>query len=269
MNKVIQEEFLAPRLKKIVLSARDIAQKAQPGQFVTVIVDENGERIPLTIVDSDAKKDTITLIIQGVGKSTCKLLKLKAKDEILHVLGPLGKPTEISKIGTVVTVGGGVGIAEVYPVTRAFKEVGNKVIAIIGARNEELLILKDKLAEVTDELLMATDDGSYGHKGFVSDLLLHLLAKEKIDLVYAVGPIPMMRVVSDLTRSLKIKTLVSLNPIMVDATGMCASCRVHVGQEIKFGCVDGPEFDAHLVDFAELQRRLNLFSEQEKTARKC
>ncbi len=269
MNKIIFKQNLALNIKKIVIEAPTVTKKILPGQFIVIIIDEKGERIPLTVVESDKEKGTLTLIFQEVGKSTYRLGELKVGDAILNLLGPLGRPTEIKNLGRIITVGGGVGIAEVYPVTRAFKEVDNTVISIIGARNRSLLILEQEMREVTDELFVATDDGSYGRKGFVSDALEELLPDTKVNLVYAVGPVLMMRAVSDITRAYKIKTLVSLNPIMVDATGMCGSCRVSVDGKTKFGCVDGPEFDGHLVDFSELQKRLSLFSKQEKKAMEC
>ncbi|MBL7091968.1 MAG: sulfide/dihydroorotate dehydrogenase-like FAD/NAD-binding protein [Candidatus Omnitrophica bacterium] len=269
MNKIVFKQDLAPDIKKIVLEAPLVAKKVLPGEFVVLIVDEKGERVPLTVVDSDKEKGTIALIFQEVGKTTYKLGELKVGEVILNLLGPLGRATEIKKLGTVVTVGGGVGIAEVYPVTRAFKEAGNSIISIIGARTKGLLILEKELRRMCDELFVTTDDGTYGRRGFVSDVLKETIGSTKADLVYAVGPVPMMRVVSELTRPYGIKTLVSLNPVMVDATGMCGSCRVSVGGETKFGCVDGPEFDGHLVDFAQLEKRLNLFSEQEKRAMEC
>ncbi|MBN3038908.1 MAG: sulfide/dihydroorotate dehydrogenase-like FAD/NAD-binding protein [Candidatus Omnitrophica bacterium] len=270
MNQILKKEKLAENIKKITIEAPEIAAKAQAGQFVSLIVDKKGERIPLTIVESDRQKGTITLIFLEVGKTTFKLGKLEKGDNIVSLLGPLGKPTHIDRLGTVVTVGGGVGIAEVFPVTRAFKEAHNDVISIIGARSKNLLILEEPLRQVSDKLFVTTDDGSYGQKGFVSDVLKELLERQtKIDLVYAVGPVPMMRVVCEVTRPYKIKTLVSLNPIMVDATGMCGSCRVNVGGETKFGCVDGPEFDGHLVDFVELQKRLGQFCRQEESSREC
>jgi len=269
VNKILFKQELAPGIKKIVLEAPLVAKKVLPGEFVVLIVDEKGERVPLTVVDSDKEKGTITLIFQEVGKTTYKLGELKAGEVILNLLGPLGRATEIKKLGTVVTVGGGVGIAEVYPVTRAFKEAGNSIISIIGARTKDLLILEKELRKMCDELFITTDDGTYGRRGFVSDVLKETIGSTKVDLVYAVGPVPMMRKVSELSRPYGIKTLVSLNPVMVDATGMCGSCRVSVGGETKFGCVDGPEFDGHLVDFAQLEKRLNLFSEQEKRAMEC
>lgn len=266
MNKILFKQELAPNIKKIVLEAPLVAKKVLAGEFVVLIVDEKGERVPLTVCDSDKEKGTIALIFQEVGKTTYKLGELKVGEVILDLLGPLGRATEIKKLGTVVTVGGGVGIAEAYPVTRAFKEAGNSVISIVGARTKDLLILEKELREICDELFITTDNGTYGRRGFVSDVLKETIGSAKVDLVYAVGPVPMMRAVCELTRPYEIKTLVSLNPVMVDATGMCGSCRVSVGGETKFGCVDGPEFDGHLVDFTELEKRLNLFSEQEKRA---
>lgn len=266
MNEIIVKQELASGIKKIVIKAPIVSKKVLPGQFVAIVIDEKGERVPLTVVDSDKKKGTLTLIFQEVGKSTYRLGRLKTGDAILNLLGPLGRPTEIKNLGKVVTIGGGVGIAEVYPVTRAFKEAGNKIVSIIGARNKNLLILEKELRRASDELHITTDDGSYGRKGFVSDVLKEILSATPMDLVYAVGPVAMMGVVSKLTRPYEIKTLVSLNPIMVDATGMCGSCRVSVDKKTKFGCVDGPEFDGHLVDFGLLTKRLNLFSQQEKKA---
>lgn len=266
MNKIISKQELAPQIKKIIVEAPLVAKKVSPGEFIVAIVDEKGERVPLTVVDSNKEKGTITLIFQEVGKSTFKLGKLEKGEKISNLLGPLGKPTEIKKLGMVITVGGGVGIAEVYPVTRAFKDAGNKVISIIGARNKSLLILEDEMRKASDELFVTTDDGSYARQGFLSEVLKELISSKEIDLVYAVGPVVMMRVISELTQPLRIKTLVSLNPIMVDATGMCGSCRVCVDKETKFACVDGPEFDGHSVDFKELQNRLQLFTEQEKMA---
>lgn len=266
MNKIIFKQELAPDIKKIIVNAPFVAEKVLPGQFVVLVLDEKGERIPLTVVDRDKDKGTITLIFQEVGKTTHSLGELKAGDTILSLLGPLGRPTEIKKLGKIVTVGGGVGIAEVYPVTRAFKEAANSVISITGARNKSLLILEEEMGRVCDELFITTDDGSYGRKGFVSDTLKEVLTSGQVDLVYAVGPVPMMRKVCELTRPYGIKTMVSLNPVMVDATGMCGSCRISVNGETKFGCVDGPEFDGHLVDFDQLQKRLQLFAAQEKVA---
>jgi len=272
MFKIIKKEELAVLVKKIEVQAPDIVRNASCGQFVIVVADEKGERIPLTLADWDKDKGTITLIFQEVGFSTKKLGSLNMGDSIKHILGPLGHPTEVKKIGNVVCIGGGVGIAEVYPVARAFKKAGNKVIGVIGARTKDLLILEKEMKEICEELHITTDDGSYGRKGFVTNVLNELLAKgdkmqnTEYELVYAIGPVPMMKAVSEITRTPGIKTIVSLNPILVDATGMCGSCRCRVGGKTVFGCVDGPDFDGHEVDFDELQKRLNLFTEQEKQA---
>jgi ferredoxin--NADP+ reductase len=271
VHKIIAKEELAKEITQIVVEAPQIAQKAQAGQFAVVITDEKGERLPLTLADWDKSKGTISLIFQVVGYTTRKLSALNPGDYIQHILGPLGHPTEIKNVGTVICIGGGVGIAEVYPVSRAFKEAGNRVLGIIGSRSQDLLILEDKMRTVSDELFITTDDGSYGRKGFVTDILKELfLVIEKSthtkypDLVYAIGPVPMMKAVSEFTKSYQIKTLVSLNPIMVDATGMCGSCRCTVAGKTVFGCVDGPDFNGHQVDFEELQKRLNLFKNQEE-----
>ncbi len=269
MFEVIDKQELAKDINKITVEAPLIAKKAKAGQFVVVIVDEKGERIPLTLADWDKDKGTISLIFQEVGYTTKKLGTLDIADKI-HILGPLGHPTETKNIGTVVCIGGGVGIAEVYPVSRAFKEAGNRILGIIGARAKDLIILENQMRQVCDELFITTDDGSYGKKGFVIDVLKELFSviEKSIhtkypDLVYAIGPVAMMKAVSGVTKEYNIKTIVSLNPIMVDATGMCGSCRCSVNGKTVFGCVDGPDFDAHKVDFDELQARLNLFKGQE------
>ena len=269
MNRIVRKEILAPNIKMIEVEAAEIARKILPGEFVVIIVDEKGERIPLTVVDSDKKSGTITLIFHEVGKTTYRLGSLKAGESILHLLGPFGKAAEIKKLGTVIGVGGGVGIAELYPVVEVWHKAGNKIITIIGARNKNLLILEQQLRKVSNQLLITTDDGSYGRRGFVSDALEEVLSTAKAELIYAVGPVAMMRAVCEVSRPKQIKTLVSLNPVMVDATGMCGSCRVEVGGQTKFGCVDGPEFDGHLVDFKQLEIRLNQFIGQEKKAMEC
>jgi len=266
MNKIISKQGLAAQIKKMIIQAPEIANKVLPGQFVVIIAEEKGERIPLTVVESYKDKGLITIIFQEVGKTTAYLGGLKTGDQIYGLLGPLGKPAEIQKLGTVVMVGGGVGIAEVYPVARAFADAGNKVISIIGARTKELLILEKELSNVSDQLFITTDDGSSGRKGFVSDALAEIIIQRKVNLVYAVGPVPMMKAVSEITAPDKIATRVCLNPIMVDATGMCGACRVNIGKEVKFGCVDGPAFDGHLVDFDQLNKRLKQFLAQEKQA---
>jgi len=271
MFKVLSKEQLNNDVVKIVIEAPLAANKAQAGQFVVLVIDEKGERIPLTLADWDKEKGTITLIFQKLGYSTKKLGVFNAGDSISHILGPLGHPTELKKYGTVICVGGGVGIAEVYPVSRAFKQAGSRVIGIIGSRSKDLLILEKEMREICDELFITTDDGSYGKKGFVTDVLKGLL--EVIDksthtiypeLIYAIGPVIMMKAVSELTKEYNIKTIVSLNPIMVDATGMCASCRCTVDGKSVYGCVDGPDFDGHKVDFDELAKRLKLFDKEEK-----
>ncbi len=272
MFRILHKQELAKEVTQIIVEAPQVAKKAQAGQFAVVVIDENSERVPLTLADWDKTKGTITLIFQKVGFTTKKLGALNAGDSIQHILGPLGHPTEIIKVGTVICIGGGVGIAEVYPVSHAFKEAGNRVLGIIGARSKELLILEDRMREVSDELFITTDDGSYGRRGFVTDALKELFEViEKSthtkypELVYCIGPVLMMKAVSELTFGYKIKTIVSVNPIMVDATGMCGSCRCTVGGKTVFGCVDGPDFDGHQVDFDELEKRLRLFkSEEEK-----
>lgn len=252
---------------RMVIEAPEIARKRKAGQFIVLIIDEKGERIPLTIVDSDSQRGAITIIYQIVGKTTAQLAEMEKGDAIMHVLGPLGHPTEIKNFGTVVCVGGGVGIGVAYPIAAALKKAGNKVISIIGARTKDILILEDDMKKVSDQLLVATDDGSYGFHGFVSNVLQNLIdAGEKIDIVYAIGPVPMMNVVAKLTKTYGIKTIVSLNPIMVDATGMCGACRVSVGGKTKLGCVDGPEFDGHEVDFSLLMNRLKMYADDEKQA---
>ena len=270
MYRIIYKEDLAQDITRIVVEAPQIAKKASAGQFVVVIVDDKDERIPLTLADWDKSKGSISLILQKVGYTTKKLGALNKGDNIQHILGPLGHPSEIKNIGTVICVGGGVGIAEVYPVSRAFKAAGNRVIGIIGSRSKELIILEHEMKQVCDELFITTDDGSYGRKGLVTDILKELFdVIEKStqtkypDLIYAIGPVPMMKAVSELTKGYRIKTIVSLNPVMVDATGMCGACRCSVGGKTVFGCVDGPDFDAHQVDFDELKKRLHLFKEQE------
>jgi len=267
MYKVVEIRELAPRIKLLKVLAPEISRKVMPGQFVILRVDERGERFPLTIADWEPKDGTITLIFLEVGVSTRKLGALREGEMILDVLGPLGNPTEIRNYGLTCVIGGGVGIAAAYPVARALKEAGNKVVSIIGARNSELLILEKEMMSVSDELYISTDDGSKGYKGFVSDVLRMLIQNGyKFDMVYAVGPAVMMRAVAEVTRPHKIKTIVSLNPIMVDGMGMCGACRVTVGGRTKFACVDGPEFDAHEVDFAELIRRQAAFLREERTA---
>lgn len=267
MFKILKKEKLAENISRIKVDAPHIAKAAKPGQFVVVIPTENAERIPLTIADFDVGKGTISIIFQIVGATTKLLDSLKQGDEIAHLLGPLGVPSHVEKYGTVVVIGGGVGIAEIYPLVKALKQAGNKVITIIGARCEELLIYRKELGAESSELRITTDDGTCGRKGFVSDELKDMIASGmKIDRVVAVGPVPMMKVCCDVTKPHSIKTFVSLNPLMLDATGMCGICRVTVGGKTKFACVEGPEFDGHEVDFKELSERLKAYKDVEKQA---
>ena len=267
MNRIIEKADLSENVVKMVLAAPVIAQKRKAGQFIILKIDEKGERIPLTIVDSNAGAGTITIIFQVVGKTTAAMSRMKAGDKIQDVLGPLGNPTEIENYGRVVCVGGGVGVGVVYPLTAALKKAGNEVISIIGSRTKNLLILEKEMAAISDKLIVTTDDGSYGVHGFVSQVLQQMIDKgEKIDRVFAIGPVPMMRVVSEVTRPHGIKTIVSLNSIMVDATGMCGACRVAVAGKTKFACVDGPEFDGHEVDFKLLADRLRMYCDPERVA---
>ncbi|MFQ5681157.1 MAG: sulfide/dihydroorotate dehydrogenase-like FAD/NAD-binding protein [Candidatus Omnitrophota bacterium] len=265
MFEIVEKSQLGEGIKKMVIRAPDIAARACPGQFVILRIDDKGERIPLTISAAEGKKGLITLIFQEVGFSTAKLGGLSAGEKIRDVLGPLGRPTEIKRYGAVVCVGGGVGVAELLPVAQGLADAGNTVIGIIGARNKQAVILSEELKAICHCLHITTDDGSQGKKGLVTDALKDIISARKIDLVYAIGPVAMMSAVCDLTLKDNIKTKVSLNPIMVDGTGMCGSCRVNVGGEIKFCCLDGPDFDGHKVDFKELGQRVKLFNEQERS----
>jgi ferredoxin/flavodoxin---NADP+ reductase len=254
--RIRKAEFIAPEVKRFVLDAPAIARKRKAGQFVIVRLHDGGERIPLTLVDSDSASGTIELVVQGVGKTTREMNRLESEDSILDVVGPLGQPSEVAFYGTAVTIGGGVGAAIAFPVTVALKQAGNHVISILGARSKDLVILEKELKAVADQVIVTTDDGSYGEHGLVTDSLQRMLASgRKIDYVMAIGPIPMMKAVAETTRPYGIKTIVSLNPIMVDGTGMCGGCRAVVGDQTVFVCVDGPEFDAHLVDFDLLHQR--------------
>jgi ferredoxin--NADP+ reductase len=243
-----------------------IAKKARPGQFVILKANENGERIPLTMSDSDPEKGTITIIYMVVGKSTALFRDLQVGDSYQDVIGPLGKATHLEKVGKVICVGGGTGVAVLHPITRALKEIGNDVTCIIGARNKDLLILEEEMKKASHDLRVCTDDGSYGHHGFVTQVMQEVLDAGEVKLVVAIGPVPMMKAVSKITKDYNVPTMVSLNPIMVDGTGMCGGCRVTIGGETKFACVDGPEFDGHQVDFDELIMRLQAYQEDE---RKC
>jgi ferredoxin--NADP+ reductase len=267
MHLIKSAQFIGPGIKKFNIEAPKIAAKRKAGQFVIIRIKEGGERIPLTIADSDTQEGTITIIVQGIGKTTKELNSLEAGDSILDVVGPLGKPSHIEKFGTAISIGGGVGTAIAYPIAKALKDAGNHTISIIGGRTKEHIIMEDELNKVCDEVYPATDDGSYGFRGFVTQKLQELInAKRKIDFVLAIGPIPMMKAVAETTRPYKIPTVVSLNPVMVDGTGMCGGCRAIVDNKTVFVCVDGPEFDAHKVDFDTLMKRNQVYREEEKEA---
>ena len=256
-NNVYMQRIQAPR----------VAKKRKAGQFLVLRRTDDGERIPLTIVSSDAAQGSVTIIFQAVGKSTTEFARMKTGDAYLDVVGPLGLATHIEKFGTVVGIGGGIGTAPLLPIATAIKEAGNRLLSIVGARTKDLLILEDEMRAVSDEIVVTTDDGSYAKKGFVTNALQEFIDRgEKIGLCIAIGPVPMMRAVAEVTRPHGIKTMVSLNPIMVDATGMCGACRVTVGGTTKFVCVDGPEFDGHEVDFKELVMRNRAYLREEKTA---
>ena len=265
MFKIVQAQFIAPGIKRFTIEAPRIARKQRPGQFVIIRINEKGERIPLTIERSDPEKGTVNIVVQSIGKTTTLLNTLESGDSIMDIVGPLGKPSEVKNFGTVVVMGGGVGTAMAYPTAAAMKRAGNRVITILGGRNKDLVILEDEMRGVSDTLFVTTDDGSYGDKGLVTDKLRQLIENgTRIDEVLAVGPIPMMRAVADMTRKEHIHTMVSLNPIMIDGTGMCGGCRVLVEGKSEFACVDGPEFDAHRVDFAVLVQRNAMYRDAEK-----
>jgi ferredoxin/flavodoxin---NADP+ reductase len=268
LNKKTIAENAGVKITELEIHAPLIAAKIMPGQFIVVMVKEEGERIPLTVVDKDIASGSITLIVQEIGFSTRLLGSLNAGDSIYAIAGPMGHATEIAEYGNILLVGGGVGIAELYPIAKAMKEKGNHITTILGAKTKEFLILEQKLEPVSDDFYITTDDGSYGRKGFVTDVLKQLLIQpltpNTYNLIYAVGPIPMMKLVSEITKEFNIKTLVSLNALMVDATGMCGGCRVTINGDVKFSCVDGPEFDAHQVDWAELAKRTKTYTEKEQ-----
>lgn len=269
VDKKVLADIEAVKITFLKVSAKEISQEAKPGQFVVLMVSEVGERIPLTIVDKDPELGTINLIFQEVGLTTKLLGRLNIGDSLYALSGPLGKPSEIKNYGRVILVGGGVGIAEIYPVARALKKEGNHITTIVGARTKDLLILEKELKEVSDEFYICTDDASYGRKGFTTEILKELLENHKssprdYQLIYSVGPIPMMERTATITKDYGIKTIVSLNALMVDGTGMCGCCRVQVGGEVKFSCVDGPEFDAHLIDWEEFKLRSRIYEDKER-----
>jgi len=266
MYPIVEKKVLSENVKLLKIKAPLVAKKALPGQFIILRIDEKGERIPLTIADSDPKKGTVTIIFLEVGKTTKQLGTLNVGDSLENFAGPLGMPSEVKKYGTVVCVGGGVGIAPLYPIVKALKEAENHVISILGAKTKDLLLLEKEIEAFSDEFYIATDDGSKGHKGFVSDVLQKVIDTQNVNMVMAIGPIIMMKVVSNLTKKYNIKTLVSLNPIMVDGTGMCGGCRVSIDGKSKFACVDGPEFDGHKVDYDNLMLRNRRFIHAEGEA---
>jgi ferredoxin--NADP+ reductase len=265
MYRIVEKQDLAPTITRFVIEAPFISRKRKAGNFVMVRIHEGGERIPLTIADSDPSRGTITIIVQAIGKTTKELCALGAGENIKDVVGPLGTPTPIDNHGAVACVGGGVGTAELYPIARALKQAGNSVYTVIGARSRDLVILEKEMQACSSAVYVTTDDGSYARKGFVTDQLKDLLdGQTGIKAVYAIGPLPMMKAVANLTKAYGVHTLVSLNTIMVDGTGMCGGCRVTVDGQMKFACVDGPEFDAHLVDFDELMMRNRTYVDLEK-----
>jgi NAD(P)H-flavin reductase len=267
LNEIIELRRLAPQINLLKLSVPLITQRAKAGQFVVLRINEEGERIPMSITDLDPRTGILTIIFQEVGKTTAHLAALKKGDILADVVGPLGIPTHVGNFGVCLCVGGGIGIAPVHFVAKTLKQMGNRVISIIGARSKNLLILEEEMRAISDELLISTDDGTYGHHGFVTDVLTQLLSKgEKVDFIMAIGPVIMMRAVCGVTAPYGIKTVVSLNPVMVDGTGMCGACRVTVEGKTKFACVDGPDFDGHQVDFDELLKRQAMYLKQEKMA---
>ena len=262
--KILNKIELCPNQYEMQIEAPYVTRNAKAGQFIIFRVEDNGERVPITIADVDREQGILTVVFMAVGYTTKKLAMLEIGDEIVDVVGPLGKPTEIEKYGTVVCVAGGYGAAPCYLISKAFHDAGNKVHMITGARNKDLLFWQDKMKTACTELHVATDDGSLGHKGFVTEVLAEIMEKEKVDYVIAVGPMPMMRAVANLTKDKGIKTEASMNPIMIDGTGMCGACRVTVGGEVKFACIDGPDFDAHKIDFDEVINRTKIYKDEER-----
>lgn len=260
MNKILDKEHFSEKVVKLVVEAPSIAMSRKPGHFVIVRACEHGERIPLTIADADTDRGTITIVVQNVGESSAKICALNPGEYLTDVVGPLGKATHIENFGTVVCCGGGVGVAPLLPIIKALKMAGNKVISVLAARTKELIILEKQVAEYSDELIIMTDDGSYGNKGLVTNGAESVINREKVDMVVTIGPAVMMKFVSLLTKKYDIPTMCSLNTIMVDGTGMCGACRVTVNGKTKFVCIDGPEFDAHQVDFDEMMMRLRSYN---------
>jgi ferredoxin/flavodoxin---NADP+ reductase len=266
MSKIIEKEFFSKNVVKLVLDAPEIAKSRKPGHFVIIKIGEKGERIPLTIAGSDVKKGTITLVVQTIGVTSSKLAALEVGDDVTDVVGPLGQATHIEKVGTVLCAGGGVGVAPLLPIVEGFKKAGNRVITVLAARNKDLVILEEQMREFSDEVIIMTDDGSSGKKGLVTAGMEEVINREKVDLAVTIGPAIMMKFAALTTKKYNIPTLASLNTIMVDGTGMCGACRVSVGGKTKFVCVDGPEFDAHQVDFDQMLMRLGAYKNQEHEA---
>ena len=266
MYKIVDYKHLGGATHELVVEAPQLAKKARAGQFLIVRIGEGDERIPLTIADNDPEKGTVTIVIQALGHSTKQIVALRPGDGLADVVGPLGQASEIEKYGTVVIVGGGVGIAPIYPIARDLKKAGNRVIASIGAKSKDLLFWQDKLVAAVDEVRIATDDGSVGHKGFVTDLLAEACDQDGVDIVWAIGPMIMMYNCVKVTKARGIRSVVSMNPIMIDGTGMCGGCRVRVGNETKFACVDGPEFDGDLIDFDLAMKRARFMRDKENIA---
>jgi len=269
MFKIIDTYELGPKMHYMLMDAPLIAGKAQAGQFVIIRVSEKGERVPLTIADYDRVKGTVTLVFQEAGKTTCALGAMKKGDFLHDLLGPQGNPTEVEKFGHAVVIGGGIGVAPVYPLARALKDAGNKVTSIIGYRSKDYIFWEDKMRAASSQLIIATNDGSYGKKGFVTEMLKNIMdSGEVVDIVFAIGPPVMMKAVCDMTREKKLKTIVSLNSLMVCGMGMCGACRVSVGEKTKFTCMDGPDFDGHQVDFPLLMKRLETYKAEECSCQK-
>ncbi|PLX02365.1 MAG: ferredoxin-NADP reductase [Marinilabiliales bacterium] len=266
MSKILEKEYFSKNVVKLVLDAPEIAKSRKPGHFVIIKIGDKGERIPLTIASSDVEKGTITLVVQKVGVTSAKLLNLEVGEEVTDVVGPLGEATHIEKVGTVLCAGGGVGVAPLLPIVEGFKKAGNRVITVLAARTKDLVILEEQMREFSDEVIIMTDDGSYGTKGLVTMGMEEVIDREKVDLSVVIGPAIMMKFASLTTKKYNIKTYASLNTIMVDGTGMCGACRISVGGKTKFVCVDGPEFDAHQVDFDQMLMRLGAYKDQEYAA---
>jgi ferredoxin--NADP+ reductase len=266
MSKIIEKEYFSKHVVKIVLDAPEIAKSRRPGHFVIIKIGKKGERIPLTIAAADEQKGTITLVVQKVGVTSHKLAQLEVGDEVTDVVGPLGQATHLENVGTVLCAGGGVGVAPLLPIVEGLKKVGNRVITVLAARTKDLVILEEQMKQFSDEVIIMTDDGTYGKKGLVTVGMEEVINREKVNMAVVIGPAVMMKFASLTTKKYNIKTFASLNTIMVDGTGMCGACRVSVGGKTKFVCVDGPEFDAHLVDFDEMLSRLGAYKDKEIAA---